>query len=69
MNLARGSPDDPREAEFARLFFMINGSVIAFCIAGAFLSVTYYFHLYVLTALCSASHLMYRRYLRPENKE
>ena len=60
MKLARGSPDDPRQEEFARLFFMINGSMIAFCIAGAFLSVAYYPHLYVLTALCSASHLMYR---------
>ena len=68
MKLARGSPDDPRRAEFARLFFMINGSVIAFCIAGAFLSVAYYPHLYVLTALCSASHLMYQRY-EAENKE
>lgn len=68
MKLARGSPDDPRSAEFARLFFMINGSVIAFCIAGTFLSVAYYPHLYVLTALCSASHLMYRRD-QAENKE
>ena len=68
MKLARGSPDDPRDAEFARLFFMINGSVIAYCIAGAFLSVAYYPHLYVLTALCSASHLMYQRY-QAENNE
>jgi probable O-glycosylation ligase (exosortase A-associated) len=68
MTLARGSPDDPREAEFARLFFLLNGSMIAFCVAGAFLSVAYYPHLYVLTALCSASHLMYRRY-QIESKE
>lgn len=66
MKLARGSPDNPREAEFARLFCMINGSLIAYCIAGAFLSVAYYPHLYVLTALCSASHLMYRRYQAEE---
>ena len=60
MTAARGSPDDPKEAEFASLFFMINASVIALCVAGAFLSVAYYPHLYVLTALCSASQLTYR---------
>ena len=69
MKLARGSPDDPRSAEFARLFFLLNGSVISFCVAGAFLSVAYYPHLYVLTALCSASQLMFQRYQAENNEQ
>lgn len=62
MKQARGSPDDPTAQEFARLFFLISGSVIAFSVAGAFLSVTYYPHLYVLAALCSAIQLTYRNH-------
>ena len=68
MNMARGRPDNPKESEFARLFFLLNGSMAAFCVAGAFLSVAYYPHLYVLTALCSASQLMYQRH-QIESKE
>jgi probable O-glycosylation ligase (exosortase A-associated) len=69
MELARGSPDDSSRKEFARLFFLINASIIAYCVAGAFLSVTYYPHLYVLTALCSAAQLMYGRYEVDNNVE
>lgn len=60
MKQARGSPDDAKEKEFARLFFVLNGSLIGFSVAGAFLSVTYYPHLYVLAALCSSMDLLYR---------
>lgn len=63
MKQSRNTEDDPEAKEFARLFYMLNASVIAFCVAGAFLSVTYYPHLYVLTALCSAAHLMYKKHL------
>lgn len=60
MKQARGSANDLQEREFAHLFFVINGSLIAFSVAGAFLSVTYYPHLYLLTALCTVIHTLYR---------
>lgn len=54
--------------ELANLFLMLNASLIAFAIGGAFLSVAYYPHLYVLAGIWTAAHLIYKhvRMDRPE---
>lgn len=59
---ARGSPD-ARIQKYARLFLMLNGSLIAFAVAGAFLSVAYYPHLYVLLGIFTASHFVFNKEL------
>ena len=40
---------------------MINASLIAFAVGGAFLSVAYYPHLYVLMGIFTASHFVFER--------
>ncbi len=59
---ARGSPDDESK-NFAGLFIYMNAGFIGFCIAGAFLSVTYFPHLYMLAGLFTATQFVYRRHL------
>ncbi len=46
---------------YRNLFVMLNGSLIAFAVGGAFLSVAYYPHLYILTGIFTAVQLMYER--------
>jgi O-antigen ligase len=53
----RGSPG-PKE--FEQLFLMLSASVVAFSIGGAFLSVAYYPHVFVLSGLVAASVNIYR---------
>lgn len=55
----RGSSALARRYE--RLFLALNGSLIGFAVAGAFLSALYYPHLYVISGLYVAAELMYRR--------
>jgi probable O-glycosylation ligase (exosortase A-associated) len=57
---ARGSPD-PHMESYRRLFIMLNASLVAFAVGGAFLSVAYYPHLYILTGIFTAVQLMYIR--------
>jgi hypothetical protein len=40
---------------------MLNASLVAFAVGGAFLSVAYYPHLYILTGIFTAVQLMYIR--------
>lgn len=47
-----------QQEERARLLFLTTAAVIGFAVAGAFLSATYYPHLYVLTGLLIAVRLM-----------
>jgi hypothetical protein len=37
--------------ECERMLYLLNGSMIGFAVAGAFLSVAYYPHIFILTAL------------------
>jgi O-antigen ligase len=53
---ARGSPE---KKEFQQLFLMMSASLIAFCIGGAFLSVAYYPHIFVLSGLVAAAARIY----------
>ncbi len=46
---------DPEIIKLRTLFMMLNASLISFSIGGAFLSIAYYPHLYVLSALYTAS--------------
>ena len=57
---ARGSPEAKSES-YSQLFIMLNGSLIAYAVGGAFLSVAYYPHLYVLAGIFTAVHFMYER--------
>lgn len=50
-----------KQSELAALFVMLNGSLIAFAVGGAFLSVAYYPHLYVLAGLWTAAYFIYQR--------
>ncbi len=43
------------QVDLARLFLMLNTSLVAFCIGGAFLSVAYYPHIFVLAGLVTAA--------------
>jgi probable O-glycosylation ligase (exosortase A-associated) len=45
---------------YSRLFLMLNSSLISFAIAGAFLSVTYYPHIFVLAGLFVSAEFMYQ---------
>lgn len=47
--------------ELAMLFLMLNASLVAFAVGGAFLSVAYYPHLYVLSGLWTAAYLIHKR--------
>jgi probable O-glycosylation ligase (exosortase A-associated) len=49
---AKGVTSDGR-----RMLYLLNGSMIGFAIAGAFLSVPYYPHLYILVALMVAARI------------
>lgn len=49
--------------QYRKLFLMLNASLVAFIIGGAFLSVTYYPHIYVLTGLFVAAEFMYKKVL------
>lgn len=50
-----------RQSELAKLFMMLNASLIAFAVGGAFLSVAYYPHLYVLSGIWTAAYFIYKR--------
>ncbi|ANO50963.1 O-antigen ligase family protein [Woeseia oceani] len=55
---ARGSPH-PEVASFERLFLMLNAALVSFCIGGAFLSVAYYPHIFVLSGIIVAATFAY----------
>ena len=65
---ARGSPV-AELAEFSRVFLMLNASLVAFCIGGAFLSVAYYPHIFVLSGLIVAATFIYERALDDEQND
>lgn len=52
-----------RQSALSKLFMMLNASLVAFAVGGAFLSVAYYPHLYVLAGLWTAAYFIYRRTL------
>ena len=64
---ARGSPDAASKS-YARLFLMLNASLIAFAVGGAFLSVAYYPHIFVLTGLIVAATYIYEDKTNKVNK-
>jgi probable O-glycosylation ligase (exosortase A-associated) len=47
------------DIRYKKLFLMLNASLVAFAIGGAFLSVTYYPHIFVLAGLFASVELMY----------
>ncbi|MCU7930680.1 MAG: O-antigen ligase family protein [Candidatus Thiodiazotropha sp. (ex Codakia rugifera)] len=49
--------------QYRKLFLMLNASLVAFIIGGAFLSVTYYPHIYVLAGLFVAADFMFKKAL------
>lgn len=57
---ARGSPGESAD-DYRVLFIMLNASLIAFAVGGAFLSVAYYPHLYVLAGIFTAAQVTYLR--------
>ena len=57
---ARGSPLETSD-EYYTLFLMLSASLVGFCIGGAFLSVAYYPHIFVLSALAVAATFAYER--------
>lgn len=63
---ARGSPNSNAKT-FEQLFLMLNASLVAFCIGGAFLSVAYYPHIFVLSGLIVAATLLFERMEIPES--
>lgn len=50
-----------KQSELVKLFMMLNASLIAFAVGGAFLSVAYYPHLYVLSGIWTAAYFIYSR--------
>ncbi|MCK5091627.1 MAG: O-antigen ligase family protein, partial [Gammaproteobacteria bacterium] len=46
-------------SNYGRLFLMLNASLIAYAIGGAFLSAAYYPHLYVIAAMIVAASYIY----------
>jgi predicted membrane protein len=48
------------EKVYGKLFLMLNSSLIAFAIGGAFLSVAYYPHIFVLSGLYVSAEFMYQ---------
>ena len=50
-----------RRSELAKLFLMLNASLIAFAAGGAFLSVAYYPHLYLLAGTWAAAYFVHKR--------
>ncbi len=57
-NLKKIDGNSDKEKEYRQLFVCLNGSIIGFAVSGAFLSVLYYPHSFVLGAiLLSANHI------------
>lgn len=52
-----------RKSDLAALFLMINACLVAFAVGGAFLSVAYYPHLYVLSGIWTAAYFIHKRSL------
>ncbi len=52
-----------RRPELSTLFMMLNASLVAFAVGGAFLSVAYYPHLYVLAGIWTAANFIHTRML------
>lgn len=50
-----------KQSELAKLFMMLNASLVAFAVGGAFLSVAYYPHLYVLSGIWTAAWFIHKR--------
>jgi hypothetical protein len=50
---------DPEKLEYRRLMVAVTGSLIAFAVAGGFLSVLYYPHLYVIAGIIFAARRVY----------
>lgn len=50
-----------KQSELAKLFMMLNASLVAFAVGGAFLSVAYYPHLYVLSGIWTAAYFIHKR--------
>ncbi|MEW8522799.1 MAG: O-antigen ligase family protein [Candidatus Thiodiazotropha endolucinida] len=53
---------------YNKLFLMLNSSLVAFAIGGAFLSVTYYPHIFVLTGLFVSTEFMFKSHLDKMSK-
>lgn len=68
--LARAGPEPPREVtEALRLLMLTSAAMVGFAVAGAFLSVAYYPHVFVLTAMLLAARSFALRQvgLQPED--
>ncbi|MEW8069018.1 MAG: O-antigen ligase family protein [Candidatus Thiodiazotropha sp.] len=61
-------PDEHGEV-FGSLFLMLNSSLVAFAIGGAFLSVTYYPHIFVLAGLFVSAEFMYQSHIEKTKNE
>lgn len=59
--LLRGARE--RASDLRKLFLMLNGSLVALAVGGAFLSVAYYPHLYVLAGIWTAAHFIHKHSL------
>jgi probable O-glycosylation ligase (exosortase A-associated) len=57
----RGQAPPPRDNELGRMLYLQNASMLGFIVAGAFLSVAYYPHIFVLTALMTAVRCIVRK--------
>ncbi|MFA7386484.1 MAG: O-antigen ligase family protein [Thiohalobacteraceae bacterium] len=57
-----------KQSELAKLFMMLNASLVAFAIGGAFLSVAYYPHLYVLAGIWTAAGFILRHQLAEQQE-
>ena len=57
-----------KQSELAKLFMMLNASLVAFAIGGAFLSVAYYPHLYVLAGIWTATSFVFERQLAEQQE-
>jgi probable O-glycosylation ligase (exosortase A-associated) len=64
---ARGDPNGEHN-EFADVFLKLTASLIAFGIGGAFLSASYYPHIFVLAGLITAATFTYERALEQQRK-
>lgn len=53
--------DAPLDIQVRRLLICLNGGLIGFAVAGAFLSATYYPHLYTIAGLFTSAQLLYDR--------
>lgn len=57
-----------KHSELSKLFLMLNASLVAFAVGGAFLSVAYYPHLYVLAGLWTAAYFIHGRTLSQQQE-